>query len=431
MKDQQYFRDLTVEVNGGSGCLFQVNSSDYTYVLTAKHNIEDEDEDEVTITKFEMLEDGTITEKNIDVIGTPYFHKDDNKDAAIIKVGKQIDIPHLIKWNQSQPNNSDKYLCGYPGVRQGNDRFRMNSIQPLNLQEYGYVEGQLTPMVTQKEVSGQSGGGVLSFYNGAHFLLGIQKGMAADDEAESLSRVSYMPVKFFEEIVTEHSDELVELIPPFISNFSDLIDNVYNLNSFVVKKELVKNELQEVAKEISLGLTPKEIIKRFGGKMLVNGEPINSIYQKCIWIGMLELFTILKLQELSETDITIDHIPEISKKSIIIYGSVENTWEELISSIYQSDLTDLNCDGNIFVVTSNDQNPVVTELEPEIIESIASVPPKRVKVNRASVREPFKDIRLRHIYDIQKKLTDKRRFFIEANVNNIEDILKNETKDII
>ncbi|MEZ9796284.1 ABC-three component system protein [Vibrio cyclitrophicus] len=429
MNENQLFMELTVSVNGGSGCLFQVGTSDYTYVLTAKHNLEN-DED-ITITRFEISNEGELNASIIEVIGTPYLHQDVNKDAAIIKVRKQLNIPHLIKCNPLDTNDSTTYLCGYPDVRQGNDRFRMNKIQALRSGEFGYIEGQLTPMVTQKEVTGQSGGGVLHFCNGTHFLLGIQKGMAEDEEVESLSRVHYMPIKFFDEIVSENCDELDELIPPFISTFSDLVDNVYILNSFLVNKELVKNELQEIAKEISHCLSPKDIIKQFGEKMLVNGEPVNSIYQKCIWIGMLELFTILKLQDLSETNITIDHIPEINKKSMIIYGSVENTWEELISSIYQSDLSDLSYDGNIFVVTSNDKCPAITELEPEIIESIAAVAPRRVKVNRASIRDPFKDIRLRHIYDIQKKLIDKRRFFISANVNNIEDILKHETKDII
>ncbi|WP_039986892.1 ABC-three component system protein [Vibrio owensii] len=429
MNDQRFFRDLTVSVNGGSGCLFQVATSEYTYVLTARHNIENEDD--ITITRFYLSSEGELNANIIDVIGRPYFHHDVNKDAAIIKVRKQLDIPHVIKCNQLDTSSNLTYLCGYPTVRQGNDRFRMNNIQALNPGEHGYIEGQLTPMVNQREVSGQSGGGVLHFSNGTHFLLGIQKGMAADDELETLSRVRYMPINFFDEIVSENSDELDELIPPFITTFSDLIDNVYILDSFRINEELVKNELQEIAKEASSSLTPKDIIKHFGGKMLVNGEPVNSIYQKCIWVGMLELFTILKLHELSETEITIDHIPEISKKSIIIYGSVEKSWEELISSIYKCDLSDLNCDGNIFVVTSNDKNPTITQLEPEIIESIAAVSPKRVKVNRASVRDPFKDIRLRHIYDIQKKIIDKRRFFLQANATNIEDILKNETKDII
>ncbi|WP_348236169.1 ABC-three component system protein [Vibrio parahaemolyticus] len=429
MKDHEFFRNLTVSVNGGSGCLFQVGSSDYTYVLTAKHNIENVQD--ISITRFELSDEGELNGRVIDVIGTPFFHDDINKDAAIIKVHKQLDIPYLIKCNQLDSKDNTTYLCGYPDVREGRDPFRMNRIQALHSTEFGYIEGELYPIATQKEVSGQSGGGILHFSNGTHFLLGIQKGMAADDELESLSRVRYMPIKFFDEIVSANSGDLDELVPPFISTFSDLIDNVYLLNSFRINKELVKSELQEIAKEISHGLSPKEVINKFGGKMLVNGEPINSIYQKCIWIGMLELFTILKLQDLSDKEITIDDIPEISKKSIIIYGSVESSWEELISSIYKSDLSDLNRDGNIFVVTSNDKNPEITHLEPEIIENIATVAPKRIQVNYASISDPFKDIRLRHIYDIQKKLVDKRKFFINANATNIEEILKNETKDII
>lgn len=423
------FRNLTVKVNCGSGCFFQVNSSEYTYVLTAKHNIKDKNN--IDIKKIILLGDGSIIEKDLEVIYPPFFHSDVNKDAAIIKVKKQIEIPNLVKCNYDEQYSTQSFLCGHPEVRGKGDSYRINQIKIFNKKQFGYIEGELVPFSTHGEVAGQSGGGILNYKNGAYFIKGIQKGMAVSDEKETLSRIHFMPMTFFEDIVNENKSDLVELIPPFISSFDELVEYIYSLNSFLFNKEIVKDELKAIARELTNSLSPKDIIKNFGDRVLVFGEPKVSIYEKSLWIGMLELFTMIKLQESEGFSISIEDVGNVNKKNKVIYGSVIESWEEIIHSLYKSDLTELEKDSSVFVVSSNDVNPVITTIEPKIIQSIATVPPKRVNVNHATIQNPFEDIKLRHIYDLQKRLIEKRTSFMNANACNIEELLKNETKDII
>ncbi|MDO6545206.1 ABC-three component system protein [Photobacterium sanguinicancri] len=423
------FRMLTVKVNKGSGCIFQTDDKNHTYVLTARHNIDESDA--VEIKRTLLGSDSKLIEENLEFIGKPYYHSNVNIDAAICKIRKIEGVPHLKKCDFQCLSKEDIYLCGHPEVREDEDSFRVNKIKVLNRKDLGYMEGELTPVVTQSEISGQSGGGILFEKNGSPVLVGIQKGMAADDEDEELSRVNFLPYEHFDDIVSQHSEELSHLSPSFISSFNEVIAATYDLNNFPLNKDLVKNELHAVAEDISSSISPKDILNCFGSqRMLVSGEPQSSVYDSQLWIGMLELLTVIQINK-GEELLTIDDIHIMNKKNKVIFGSVVSSWSELISALYKSDLTELEKGGKIFIVTSNDTSPAVTTLDPKIVKSIANVPPKRIKVNRASVTAPFEDIELKHIYDIQKKFMDHMVNYIHANATNIEDLLKDEAKQIV
>ncbi|EJG2018272.1 hypothetical protein U8016_001135 [Vibrio parahaemolyticus] len=423
------FRLLTVKVNQGSGCLFQTDDKNYTYVLTARHNIVISDGIEIKRTLLDS--DSKLIEESLELVGEPYFHNNTNIDAAICKIRKIVGVPHLKKCDLQSLSNEDIYLCGHPEVRGEDDSFRINKLKVLNRKNLGYMEGELTPVVTQREISGQSGGGILFEKDGVPTLVGIQKGMAADDEDEALSRVNFLPYERFDEIVSQYPNELSYLCPSFISSFNEIIASTYALNNFPLNKELVQGELRAVAGDISSSVSPKDILSCFGPqRMLVSGEPQSSVYESQLWVGMLELLTILQINKGDER-LTMDDISIMNKKNKIIFGSVVSSWNELISALYKSDLTELEKGGRIFVVTSNDTSPTITTLDPEIVKSIANVPPKRIRVNQASVKAPFEDIELKHIYDIQKKFMENMRNFILANATNIEDLLKDEAKNIV
>ena len=80
---------FTVKVEGGSGCIYQPINDEYSYVLTAKHVILGKTEP--SIIRQTIDENGTLVNQTLEIIGNPFLHSDENKDAAIIKVKKFYD----------------------------------------------------------------------------------------------------------------------------------------------------------------------------------------------------------------------------------------------------------------------------------------------------------------------------------------------------
>lgn len=422
------FRNLTVKVNNGSGCLFQTGDEEHTYVLTARHNLADTNS--IEIKRILLAHDSCLTSETLDIIGEPYFHDNINIDAAICKVKKVTNLPYIKKCDFNSLGKEDFYLCGHPEVRGVGDSFRLNKLNILNSREFGYIEGELTPVVNQGEVSGQSGGGIFYVKNGTPIFIGIQKGMAIDDEIEALSRIKILPYKFFDDIVSKNSEDLSKLSPSFLTSFNEIIKSTYTLNNLPINKELIQSELHANAQIFTDSISPRDILNCLGfDKLLIKDEPQSSVYDSQLWIGMLELLIMIQINKNTGL-LSIDDISNMNKKTKLMFGTVVSSWHELISSLYQSDLTELDKGGKIFVVTPNDTTPSVTSYNSDILMNIANVSPKKIKVSHA-ITSPFKDIELRHIYDLQKTLIENMNNFINANAGNIEDLLKNEAKNIV
>ncbi|WP_318481125.1 ABC-three component system protein [Photobacterium leiognathi] len=427
MSDVERFRDFTVLVQSGSGCLFQPYSEEYTYVLTAKHNLDD-----VTtfnITRQILDENDTVQIETLTVIGAPFFHPDEEIDAAIIKVEKVECLPPLLRINDSCINPTDYYLCGHPQSRRGNDSYRKNKLTTHTKKHRGYIEGEVNRPVTHDEVVGQSGGGILKYINNFHFIAGIQKKMSAQDNDELLGRVDFMPLSFFDEIVGYFPDELAKIYPAYISSFLELIGETYQLEDLAInKKDLIKSELHGVAINLCEEFSPDKIINLYKNAFLIKNESTDSIYNSKLWVGFLELLILSQIQ--SERDLVFNDITEINKKNRLFFGTVEKKWAEVIKPLFLSDLSDVEKGGNIFVVTSNDDMPTKTEYAPKVIANIAQVSKRQMTISSPDI-SPYEDIKVKHIYKLQEAIIDNDVAFLDADVLNISDIIKNETQDIV
>src|SRR5574343_271664 len=249
MKDELQF--FTVRVGTGSGCLFQPLNEEYSYVLTAKHVIEGIENFEIT--RQYIQEDGTMIDEQFDILEGPYLHTDANKDAAIIKVEKVSNIDNLLRANLDPLEKENWYLCGHPDSRESNNfSYRKNKLtieNPIDL----YIEGEIERNVNHSEIVGQSGGGIIKFENSCFLLAGIQKKMAVEDEDETLSRIHFAPLSFFDEIVEENKDNLTPLFPPYIGAFSFLLQEIFPFPNLLVKQELVRNTLVAISESVCGG----------------------------------------------------------------------------------------------------------------------------------------------------------------------------------
>ncbi|MEZ8804651.1 ABC-three component system protein [Vibrio atlanticus] len=427
MSDVERFRDFTVLVQSGSGCLFQPYSEEYTYVLTAKHNFDDVTT--IKITRQVLDENDVVKIETLTAIGEPFFHPDDDIDAAIIKVEKVESLLPLLRINDSRVNPLDYYLCGHPKSRRGNDSYRKNKLTAQTKKNRGYIEGEVNKPVTHSEVVGQSGGGILKYINKFHFIAGIQKKMSVQDENELLGRVDFMPLSFFDEIVGHFPDELEKIYPAYISSFLELIGETYQLEDLAInKKDLIKSELHGVATSLCREFCPEKIINLYKNAFLIKNESTDSIYNSKLWVGFLELLILSQIQ--SERELVFNDIIDINKKNRLFFGSVEKKWAEVIKPLFLSDLSDVEKGGNIFVVTSNDDMPTKTEYAPRVVANIAQVSKRQMTINSPDI-SPYEDIKVKHIYKLQEAIIDNDVAFLDADELNISDVIKYETQDIV
>jgi hypothetical protein len=420
---------FTVKVEGGSGCIFQPINDEYSYVLTAKHVILGNTKP--SIIRQTIGEDGTLVNQPIEIIGPPFLHSDENKDAAIIKVQKIEGIDSLLRDDLSSENGEGYHLCGHPSSRRNqNDSFRLDEITILQPKEYNYQEAKSKQPIVYDEVKGQSGGGILKAEDSCILLAGIQSRMAAEDGKETLGRLVFMPLAFFDEIITENKIELSELFPPYIASFERLLTDIFPLTNIQLvpqKKSLIQNELKVIAKSLCDDFTPQLLINIYQDSLLVSGTDKNIVNHKELWISFLELLSINQLH--SEQKITIEELKQIHK-SKKLYFTDSKEWISKLEDIYRSDLSEIEKGGIIVIGSTIDKKPTTVELDKGYLGDICTVPSHEMNISN-TVRDPFSDLRIVHIFKFQKHVIDNYNAFTAITAANSLNTIKDVTKEVI
>jgi WD40 repeat protein/energy-coupling factor transporter ATP-binding protein EcfA2 len=98
---EEQLRFYAVKVNNGSGCIFQPQSEEYTYVLTAAHNIQG---DTATIQRFDLSQPSLVV---LDIIKHPVF------DLALIVIEK-LDMQGHSCYCATPSRGEELTIFGYP-----------------------------------------------------------------------------------------------------------------------------------------------------------------------------------------------------------------------------------------------------------------------------------------------------------------------------
>lgn len=420
---------FTVKVEGGSGCLFQPINDEYSYVLTANHVISGNNTP--SIIRQNLDENGNVINETLEIIGEPFRHSDNNKDATIIKI-KKIDTIETLLRDDILPENKDGYfLCGHPNSRRNqNDSFRLDEITILQTKQHNYRESKCKQPIFYNEVIGQSGGGILKVEDSCILLAGIQSRMAAEDGKETLGRLVFMPLSFYDEIIAQNEDELSKLFPPYIGSFERLLNDIFPLGGIQVtspKKTLIQNELKVIAKNLCEEFTPQKIIEIYKDSLLVSGTDIGLINHKALWISFLELLSINQLH--NEQKITLNELKNIHK-SKKLYFTDSKEWIFKLEDIYRSDLSEVEKGGLIVIGSTFDTKPTTIELDKGFIGDICTVPNREMYINN-TVTEPFNDLTIVHIFKFQKHVIDNYREFTAITAANSLQKIKDVTKGVI
>lgn len=393
MRDSLQF--FTVKVADGSGCLFQPIDTEYSYVLTAKHVVDGLDN--LEIVRQYINENGQVKDENLEIIGNPFLHTDPNKDAAIIKIKKVDNIDGLLRAGVDLREKENWYLCGHPETRtNGNFSYRKNKLTIENPVQY-YIEAEIEKAVTHSEIVGQSGGGIIKSENSCFLLAGIQKKMAVKGDIESISRIHFAPLSFFDEIVEENKQVLSPLFPPYIGAFGTLIQEIFPFPNLLLKQELIRNTLTTISENICNGITPEEIITKYGSRFLIEGTSSHILYHKSLWKSLLEFFTILTLYE---EPIDYNDLSSVHKKRKMFIADTDN-WTKKLEEIYKSDLSEIEKGGAIVVCATNESQTNKLEISSAELAIIdISVPIDKMNISN-TVENPFNDLRLVNIFKFQ------------------------------
>lgn len=439
-------KNYIVCINGGSGVLFQSMGVEYSYILTAKHVLEDvnsETYNNLVTTHFfnpitssyELIKLPFELEK-----GENYFpHSEDGVDIAIIKIPKIDNIEKIIIKEDISIDNKDYSLYGYPELRRKpiGQTINLDWMRPdlevtiLGIKENKKREADISKNQNYDELKGSSGGGIVKIFEDYLLLVGIQSEVVSIDE--TIGRIKFTPIGYFNEIVNEYPNKLTPFQPPYMNNFKFLKNEILNLEGYVgeANVETIRNKLKLKVDEIQL--KPNDILKlSFKNQLLVNNENNATILSKKLWTSWLEYLIVLQIVKNKIIDKT--DVLEIFNKIRLIHSETHKDWMKIMPDIFKSDLYGLN-DKGILIISTN-KNPSCNIIEgKEIITNIANAfPVESFKTDNAEIH-PLQQFKFMHINVFEKECIEKNQIVLNTctgiNANQLIPKLKEIFDEIL
>lgn len=364
-------KKYSVIINGGSGCLFQPMTDSYTYILTAKHVFFEEKDAGRGVEKVQ-LPNGTELEikKNIQVHngwdeipipfvlseGDNYFpHKD--ADIAILKTDRKLEGFDRIGFDKQVEISRDTFICGYPDTFRNNrvgDKYSDYKIERIIASGNKIINAQVDPSLNQNNISGTSGGGILSILNEDYIqILGVQSKMANETNYQA-GQVAFVPIDYFNEIIdyAEYGGKLSKLYPPYMQEFNFLLDDCFSLEVDEIDADKIigaRTTLRNKAYEITQSdITPIGIKELFKERLLINEKESCCLSHKAVWVSWLEFLVIMNLMKYEE--LSSDLLSEIFNSYRLKYTDTD--WTGMFrSDLLKTDYIGLKEDSTIVVNT--------------------------------------------------------------------------------
>lgn len=416
----------SVIVDNGSGVFFQPMIEEYSYILTAKHNLyndtkqgsykEPKDKDNIKIT-FCDGNDKQIIDK--------YEH--DSLDIAILKIDKiEFESPYK---EFIQPNNGYLFkFYGYPQNRRGQtEQIKYFDLKVGHMSSYQIV-AENESYYNQNDVAGCSGGGVFKQDGDNFYLVGIECRMDAESSSEeNNTRLKFVFIEAFDEIIEQNKDELEPLYPSYMKDFNLLVNDIFLLKGLMVEKEKIVNFLKDiVTSNVKDKIIPKEIFDKYGMKLLTKDEYKNELTNKELWIRYLEFLVLSYL--IDNNSIGIEKIDLIYKNRKYLFAKTDD-WTELVKELLSYDLETLQKNGTICIACDGDKTPDICEIPTQLLKNINTVPSSKMKINQA-ILNPEEDLNIQHIHYFQQKVINNQISLNGLSIKEVEERITNEVKQI-
>lgn len=398
--DEQ-LRFFAVKVNNGSGCLFQPDSKEYTYVLTVKHNLEIENDAGENV--LMPSNDIRIYRNNVNgepIPGVIACETHETLDLALIVIPYIGDTEMVL--THSYPTKDEIIsLYGYPSRLSNSEGEKRESVRCFC--DMQHEDGTGTEIRTeqpqytweinsQKSLVGLSGCGVFADINGALVLKGIFPELK-DPTGANNKLISYY-VSNFNSIADKLGRK--HLFPSGLLSFKPYINKVFHGLDPYLKQCMDKN----IESVINSGISPIKIAERNKDALVVPASEkyADSFSQTKLWTAWLELLTLLKISKPEIQNL------EDSCSTVPLYFSAN---QHLIKGIIRLFLTDsklisLIRNNSLIAFASLEQAGGLDHLSKDKVRNIvvkADAPDSfggRMMINRASQIPDFSIIHIEH-----------------------------------
>lgn len=327
-----------VKVNEGSGVLVQSMSDDYSYVLTAKHVLKEDDK--------LFLWDGTPVKS----LGAYYL----NEDCALIKV-PVVEGLELTRFRSSNIDyQAQAVFAGFPGYL-SNEKTPIEKFRVYNGKLSSVAEDYLLTidnLPNRGLIEGASGGGVYVLVNQRPFLVAVEIEMAGPQPKEP-GVVKCCKLSRFDEIISVNG--FSPILPTFFECFRKLQNRTFQFDSAIPGSfNHLRGVLHsKVAEMIASGVPkPYQLLDKYKNDLIVVGQSDQAVYDIDLWTAYAE-FLVLDMIMSESDNFNVARLQENERSRRIVYSRNEKNWLQDFSNILQSARKLLD-DGGMLIVASKD-----------------------------------------------------------------------------
>ena len=327
-----------VKVNEGSGVLVQSMSDDYSYVLTAKHVLKEDDK--------LFLWDGTPVKS----LGAYYL----NEDCALIKV-PVVEGLELTRFRSSNIEyQAQAVFAGFPGYL-SNEKTPIEKFRAYNGKLSSVAEDYLLTidnLPNRGLIEGASGGGVYVLVNQRPFLVAVEIEMAGPQPKEP-GVVKCCKLSRFDEIISVNG--FAPILPTFFECFRKLQNRTFQFDSAIPGSfNHLRSVLHsKVAEMIASGVPkPYQLLDKYKNDLIVVGQSDQAVYDIDLWTAYAE-FLVLDMIMSENDNFNVARLQENERSRRIVYSRNEKNWLQDFSNILQSARKLLD-DGGMLIVASKD-----------------------------------------------------------------------------
>ncbi|MED3541311.1 ABC-three component system protein [Bacillus toyonensis] len=343
---------------GGSGCLFQPHTKDYSYVLTAKHCLEGTEDTPQSFTTNDIKVYINSNEEPAQ-LAVLDFYLHPQRDLAVIKVEYLEGIPGTLV---SLPkDNTVVGIYGFPNILEEEETEWMGQRLKCSFNFY-YPNSNIiefmpeTDVMTQfsganENIVGLSGSGVYLEKNNNLFLIGIFTELK--EENGVFKSLLGLDVLLINQLLKEK--HLPLLIPEELLDLKKYVENAFSANEGMIKPVLKKN-----ARSL-MDLTPQQIIDNYNEKLYL---PYNHFIEEDLlnprlWEGWVALLTYLYMETEkvpTKDNFILSRKREQIEHRIKMFFTGYNNLSECIMELFVKNYDDLE-QNDIIVINNNGTTP--------------------------------------------------------------------------
>ncbi|MBJ2147935.1 trypsin-like peptidase domain-containing protein [Vibrio sp. IB15] len=385
-------KNHSVKVNNGSGVFIQPMSSEYGYVLTARHCLKVDSND----LNSANIDPHVVTKYDGSVIDVLDFVEHDTEDMAILIVKPDVTLDLRVSSKQLV-TNENVFLCGYPEDRDFENCGYSNYIYKMhNYKEIGKVILSPQDTVDHSNVLGFSGGGIFTLGNedSPVLLCAIETKMDGNISREYHGRIEAILISEFEKLIENSKKrylgkQLSPLLPLHLSSFDHLVDFTFTVQRGWADDDgltLLQQALRSVVSEkFKVNLYPHEILTQLHNFFYVYERPKYELRCRELWSAFLELLIISIIID-EPVSVDMEYIRNMLKSKRLIYIGESGVWREYIKNILFTDLDNLNDNGIIVAQTLSKSH--MPKFKKEFVKSVWN------KSNIGRVQNDIRNIRV-------------------------------------